>query len=151
VRIEPAEGAPAAAGTLLVSVGVVLTEDKRIPLAAQWVVRSPGYTMKVDQLSGVSCFLLDADGHRRHGAVHDTPYSYLGIGAVERDGHWAFRFRTPSLFIAEGKNTLLAVSAGGQVRLRYTFHEAALSLALVPPTNPALEYTLWLGEFDALG
>src|SRR5262249_18266407 len=65
VRVEPVPGTSAAPSTLWVSVGVVTTEDKRIPMVAQTVVRAPGYTIRVDHLSGVSYSLLDADGHRR--------------------------------------------------------------------------------------
>jgi hypothetical protein len=153
VRVEPDGQTPAAAGSLPVSVGVVMTEDHRVPLTAQTVVRAPGYTMKIDHQSAVSCYLLDADGHRRHGHVNESSLSYLGTGAVERDGQWTFRYRTPCRFIFPGKNTLVAVSGsgGGQVRLRYTFHEDQVVLALVPPTNPTLEYALWFGDFDALG
>jgi hypothetical protein len=152
VRMEPADGAMAATKELLVSVGVVITEDKRIPLAAQTVIRAPGYTMKVDQLSGVSYYLLDADGHRRHGRIHNTNFCY-GLGAVARNGRWALRYGDRCRFVWEGKNTLTIVSGNGQeqVRLRYTFHEDRLTLALVPPTDPKLTYTMWLGNFDALG
>jgi hypothetical protein len=152
VRIEPDGGAAAAAGELVVSVGVVMTEEKRVPLTAQWVVRAPGYTMMVDQLSGVCYCLLDADGHRRHGRLHNTNFCY-GIGALERGGRWAFRYGTPCRFVWEGKNTLTVGSAADneQARLRYTFHEDRVVLALIPPTHPEREYTLWLGNFDALG
>jgi hypothetical protein len=153
VRVEPADGAEAAEGALPVSVGVVITEDRRIPLVAQSVVRAPGYTMKVDHQSGVCCCLLDADGHRRHGHVSDGPNSYLGIGALQRGGDWVLRYRTPCRFVFEGPDSLVVVSGSGgeQVRLRYTFHEDRVVLALVPPTSAAAEFTLWLGEFDALG
>src|SRR5262249_29477992 len=40
VRIEPEKKELAAAGTLLVSVGVVMTEEKQVPLAAQSVIRA---------------------------------------------------------------------------------------------------------------
>jgi hypothetical protein len=153
IRIEPVDQAPAAAGTLPVSVGVVITEDKRLPLAAQFIVRAPGYTMKVDQLSGVSYSLLDGDGHRRHGSVVESPHHTPGIGAIERDGRWVFRYRQPCRFVWEGKDSLIVVGRDGeqQVRMRYTFHEDHITVALVPPTHPQRDYTLWLGEFDALG
>ncbi len=152
IRVEPADGAIAATGTLPVSVGVVLTEDKRIPLAAQFIVRAPGYTMKVDQYSGLSYYLLDADGHRRHGRLHNTNFCN-GIGAVEREGHWLFRYGTPCRFVWEGKNSLTIGSAStfSDARLRYTFSEDQIALELVPPTKPTAEQTLWLGNFDALG
>jgi hypothetical protein len=153
VRVEPADEANAAAGTLPVSVGVVITEDRRIPLVAQSVIRAPGYTMKVDHQSGVCCYLLDADGHRRHGPVSDGPESYLGIGALQRGSEWVLRYRMPCRFVFDGPDSLVVVSGSGgeQVRLRYTFHEDSVVLALVPPTSTAAEFTLWLGEFNGLG
>jgi hypothetical protein len=153
IRAEAEGQGPAPAATLPVAVGVVITEDKRIPLAAESVIRAPGYTMRIDHQSGVCCYLLDAEGHRRHGHVNNSAHSYLGIGAVERDGRWPFRYRTPCRLIFDGKNTLVAVSGSGgeQVRLRYTFHEDHVSLALVPPTNAGHDFALWFGDFDALG
>lgn len=152
VRIEPDRETQAAPGTLLVSVGVVITEDKRLPLQAQSVIRAPGYTMKLDHLGGVSYYLLDGDGHRRHGHVHDSSSRY-GFGAIEREGGWAFRYRQACRFVFEGKNSLILVSGdeGPQVRVRYTFHEDRIVLGLVPPTHPTQEFTMWLGNFDALG
>jgi len=152
VRVEPVPGTSAAPGTLRVSVGVVTTEDKRIPMVAQTVVRAPGYTMRVDHLSGVSYSLLDADGHRRHGYLHNTNFCY-GIPALARDKDWVLRWGTPCDYLFEGPNTLIARSGSGgqQVRLRYSFHEDEIHLELVPPTDPKSEYTMWLGNFDALG
>jgi hypothetical protein len=152
VRVEPAGGATAAAGELPVSVGVVMTEDKRVPLASQMFVRAPGYTLKVDQRSGVSYYLLDADGHRRHGRIHNTNFCF-GIPALDRGGKWPLRFGKPCQFVWEGKNTL-TVGCGSdddRPRVRYTFEEDRILLALVPPTHPKREYTMWLGNFDALG
>jgi hypothetical protein len=152
VRVAPDEEGVAAAGSLPVSVGVVMTTDNRVPLAAQTVVRAPGYTMKVDHVGGVSYALLDADGHRRHGYLHNTNFCF-GLPAVERDGKWAFRYRYPCRFVWEGKNTLTVGSGADHdnARLRYTFHEDRVALSLIPPTDPRLEYTMWLGNFDALG
>src|SRR5262249_15434681 len=120
VHVVPAGDTPAPAGLLPVSVGVVMTEDKRIPLVAQWVVRAPGYTIKGDQYSGLSYYLLDADGNRRHGRIHNSNFCN-GLGAVERDGKWLFRYRTPSRFIWAGKN-MLTIGSGSDsqdARLRY--------------------------------
>ena len=152
VRIEPQDGASAATGMLLVSVGVVITDDARVPLAAQSVVRAPGYTMRIDHLSGVGYGLLDGDGHRRHGHVRSGNACY-GIPAVAQEGRWAFKFEEPCRFVWPGANSVIAVSGSGieQVRMRYTFQEEQVVLALVPPTHPTREYTVWLGEFDALG
>ncbi len=152
IRIEPVGDTPAAVGELPVSVGVVVTEDNRVPLAAQWVVRAPGYIMKVDHFSGVAYSLLDADGHRRHGAVYNTNFCF-GMPGVERAGQWLFRYHEPCRFVWEGKNTLTvgSGSAGQDARLRYTFHEDRIVMSLVPPTKPTEQQTMWLGNFDALG
>jgi hypothetical protein len=152
IRIEPDKPGLAAAGTLLVSVGVVMTPEKRLPLLAQTVIRAPGYTMKLDHLSGVSYYLLDADGNRRHGHIHDASFAY-GFGAVEAENHWAFKYHQPIRFVFEGRNRIAMVSGGDapQVRLRYTFHEDRIVVGLVPPTNPTQSFNLWFGNFDVLG
>ena len=99
-----------------VSVGVVLTTDNRVPMFAQTVVRAPGYTMRVEQVGGVSYSLLDADGNRRHGMIHNTNFCN-GITALESGGKWAFRYRLPCRFFWDGKNTLTVGSGadGGVV------------------------------------
>ena len=64
----------------MVSVGVVITKDVRRPRSAQCVVRAPGYTTKVDLYSGVSFYLLDADGHRRFGRFYGNfTYGFPGL------------------------------------------------------------------------
>jgi hypothetical protein len=71
---------------------------------------------------------------------------------LQRDGKWFFRYRRPCQFVWDGKDNL-TVGAGSdddRPRLRYTFHEDRIVLALVPPTHPNREYTMWLGNFDAL-
>jgi hypothetical protein len=152
IRIEPRDRVAAAPGTLLASVGVVIAEDKRIPMVAQTVVRAPGYVMRVDHLSGVSYSLLDADGHRRHGYLHNVNFCY-GIPALARGSDWVLRYGTPCRFLWDGPNSLTAVAGYDpkQVRLRYSFHEDEIHLELVPPTDPRSELTMWLGNFDALG
>jgi hypothetical protein len=152
LRIEPADQAPAARGRLLVSVGVVLTEDKRVPSNARAVIRAPNYTMKVDYVGGVSYYLLDGDGHRRHGRLHNTNFCF-GIPALERGGKWLFRYRQACQFVWEGKNTLTVGSGStdDRARLRYTFHENRIVLELVPPTDTQKTFTMWLGNFDTLG
>ena len=152
IRVRPDRQGLAAVGLLPVAVGVVITEDKRVPMTAQFVVRAPGYTMNIDQVSGVSYYLLDADGHRRHGSIHNTNFCF-GLPGLERDGRWVLRYRQPCRFVWEGKKTLTVGSGDDRQegRLRYTFLEDRIVMALVPPTNPTLEFTLWLGNFDALG
>jgi hypothetical protein len=168
IRVEPAGGAVAAATDWTVSVGVVLTIDRRLPLLAQSLVRAPGYTIRVDHRSGVAYYLLDADGHRRHGHLGDSGSSSTGFFAVARadrgdeytgdaHGRWAFNYRLPCRFVFEGKNggadSLILVSGGqrSQVRLRYTFHEDRIVVTLIQPTDPTAAYELWMGEFDTLG
>jgi hypothetical protein len=154
IRFVPEDGLPAAAKRLYVSVGVVMRIDRRIPQNAQFVIRAPGYTMKVDQYSGVSYYLLDADGNRRHGRLHNTNFVF-GIPGIIRDEKWAFCFRHPCGFIWEGKNELTVGCAGQytnqhDLRIRYTFSEDSIKIAVVPPTNPSKTQTMWLGRFDAL-
>ena len=151
VRIEPIDEARAPAGSLLVSTGVVITEDTRIPLVKQSVIRAPGYTMKLDHLSGTSYYLLDADGHRRHGRLYNGNDCY-GIPALAYQDNWVFRYGQPCRIIFEGRNVRTAVNGSGldQVRLQYTFREEQIVFELIPPTHPDREYTMWFGNLDAI-
>jgi hypothetical protein len=152
VLVEPIDQATAAAGMLTVSVGVVVTPEKRVPLVGQSVVRAPGYTMKVDHTSGVSFSLLDAQGRRRHGILYNGNFCY-GIPSLAYGEQWVFRWGQPCRFVWEDAASLTACSGSGpdQVRLRYTFEEDCIKLALVRPTHPDREYTMWLGNFETLG
>jgi hypothetical protein len=154
VRVESSDGAAVSPAVLPVSVGVVMTEDKRIPLRAETVVRAPGYTLRLDHSSGVCRYLLDGDGHRRHGGTVNGNFGH-GFGAVEREGLWLFRYGTPCKYVWESPNSILLHSEsrdqeGNPIRLRYTFGEEQITLALATRTNPLRDYTLWLGNFDAL-
>jgi len=154
VRFTPEQGLVAAEQDLPVAVGVVMKLDRRLPKLAQQVIRAPGYTFAVDEFSGVSNFILDADGHRRHGRMHGTNFIY-GIPGVMRDGKWAFQFRHPCRFVWTRKDGLIVGCDGNyndhDARLGYTFREDEIAISLIPPTNPTIEHTVWLGNFDALG
>ena len=154
IKIEPAAGTPAAPATLLASVGVVMTENRLRPRLAEWVIRAPGYTMGVDEFSGNSYYLLDADGHRRFGRLHNTNFIF-GFPGIMRDGKWALAHRHPCQFVWHRKN-VLEIGCGGlyndhDIRLLYTFYEDRIVMNLKPPTRPDLEHTIWLGNFDILG
>jgi hypothetical protein len=153
VGFIPEAGLRGAPAELLASVGVVISEDHTIPMESQYVVRAPGYMMKVNHMSGVSFYLLDRDGHRRHGRMRGTNFT-TGIGALEQDGHWACHFSMPCQFIWAGADNLTvgcgSLSGDTSARLRYTFHEDRIVLGLIPPTNPTKQQTLWLGNFDVL-
>lgn len=153
IRLVPEDGLPAAPATLLASVGVVITEDRLRPMNSQYVIRAPGYTMKVDHTSGVSFYLLDADGHRRHGRIHNTNFIY-GIPGIQQDGKWAYRFGMPCQFVWTGDDTL-TIGCGSpypdvSLRMAYRFYEDRIVISIIPPTNPTKEQTMWLGNFDAL-
>jgi len=154
VRFAPEQGLPAAEQALPVSVGVVMKLDRRLPRMARQVVRAPGYTFAVDEFSGVSNYILDADGHRRHGRMHGTNFIF-GIPGVMRDGKWCFQFRHPCRFVWTRKDGLIVGCDGNyndhDARLGYTFREDEIAIALIPPTRPTAEHTVWLGNFDALG
>ena len=53
IRLVPEQGLHAASLALVVSTGVVMTADNRVPKSGQFVVRAPGYTMSVDQYIAV--------------------------------------------------------------------------------------------------
>ncbi len=122
---EILDGTPAASGTLLVSVGVVMIKDTLRPRLSDFVIRAPGYAMRVDQFSGTSYFLLDADGQRRSGPKYSTGSSPFGFPGVQRDGRWCFANLLPCGFIWSGKNSLTIngnSTFGHFSRLGYTFH-----------------------------
>jgi hypothetical protein len=152
--VEPVGQTPAARAKLPVSIGVVITEDRRLPRLAQYVVRAPNYTLKVDQYSGVSYYLLDAEGHRRHGRIHNTNF-ITGFPGILRQGTWCFRYREPCRFIWKGGNTLTVGCEGiyndGDARFQYISHPESIEIALISPTRPDIEHHIWLGNFDALG
>ncbi len=154
IQFVPEEGLSAAPITLLASVGVVMTEDRLRPMTAQFVIRAPGYTMKVNHTSGVSYYLLDADNHRRHGRIHNTNFIY-GIPGIQQDGKWAYCFGMPCQFVWTGGDTL-TIGCGSPypdmgMRFAYRFYEDRIVIGITPPTNPTKELTMWLGNFDALG
>ena len=144
IRFVPAEGTLAAPQTLTASVGVVMTVDRRVPLSMQYVVRAPGYTINVDGYSGVSYYLLDADGHRRHGRMYGLNFQY-GIPSVEGVSRW----RTPAAFIWQGEDNLTI--GADPARLHYKFYEDRIVFALTPPTDPTKTWTMWMGTFEGLG
>ena len=105
IRLLPSGGLRAAAQSLLVSTGVVMTPDNRVPKSGQFVVRAPGYTTKVDHYSGTSFYLLDADGHRRFGRVA-TGNFLTGFPGVACEGKWSLVFGHQCEGIWTGPNNL---------------------------------------------
>jgi hypothetical protein len=154
IRLLPEDGLSAAPCELPVSVGVVITEEHTRPMGAQYIVRAPGYTMKVDETSGVSFSLLDADGRRRCGRIHNTNFVH-GIPGVELDGKWLYQFGTPCSFIWPGGNMLTIgcseLYENFGLRLAYKFYENRIAISVIPPTNPTKTPTMWLGTFEGIG
>jgi hypothetical protein len=146
VRSEPVGKTPAATETLPVSVGVVLKKDRRVPRLAQWVARAPGYTMTVDEFSGVGTYLLDADGHRRFGRLATGNFIH-GFGAVQRGNDWIFRAQQACQQVWSSPDSLIFLSDG---RLRYEFREDKILIKYLNPPRANQEQTVWLGNFDAL-
>jgi hypothetical protein len=151
IRFMPEGELRSAELSLPVSVGVVIEHDRGIPLAARYLVRAPGYTFAVDEYSGVSYYLLDGEGHRRHGRIHNTNF-INGFPGVMRDGKWCFQYRHPCGFVWTRSEGLTVGCSGNyhdhDVRLGYTFEEDRISIALVPPTRSGVDHTVWLGNFD---
>jgi hypothetical protein len=144
--LEPAGETPAAAEVLPVSVGVVLKKDRRIPRLAQWVARAPGYTMKVDEFSGVGTYLLDAEGHRRFGRFATLNFIH-GFGAVQRGSEWIFRAQQACQQVWNSPDSLTFLGDG---RLQYEFHEDRIGIRFLDPSHASREQTMWLANFDAL-
>jgi hypothetical protein len=147
IRLEPVGETPAAVETLPVSVGVVLKKDRRIPRLAQWVARAPGYTMKIDEFSGVGTYLLDADGHRRFGRFTTTNFIH-GFGAVQRGNEWIFRVQQACHQVWSAPDSLTIL--GGSERLRHEFREDRVVIRFLDASHADREQTLWLGNFDTL-
>lgn len=144
---EPVGETRAAIETLPVSVGVVLKKDRRVPRLAQWVVRTPGYTMNMDEFSGVGTYLLDAEGHRRFGRIATGNFIY-GLGALQRGNDWIFRAQQASQQVWSAPDSLTFLSDG---RLRYDFREDRILITYLNPSRAEQEQTMWLGNFDHLG
>jgi hypothetical protein len=155
LRVLPDQGLRAAPQSLLVSTGVVMTADTRMPKSGQFVIRAPGYTMNVDQYSAVGQHLIDADGHRRVGRVTFGGNFTTGFAGLSCDGQWSFHFGLPCEGYWTGPNNVTARSLGlggaPNARLLYTFHEDRIVIRVVPPTDATKEFTMWLGNFDVLG
>jgi hypothetical protein len=146
VRCEPVGDTPAAVEVLPVSVGVVLKKDRRVPRLAQWVARAPGYTMKVDEFSGVGTYLLDPDGHRRFGRFTTLNFIY-GFGAVQRGSEWLFRAQQACQQVWNSPDSLTFLGDG---RLQYELREERVVIRYVNPSRAGREQTMWLGNFDML-
>jgi hypothetical protein len=147
VRCEPVGDTPAGVEVLPVSVGVVLKKDRRVPRLAQWVARAPGYTMKVDEFSGVGTYLLDPDGHRRFGRFTTLNFIY-GFGAVQRGSEWLFRAQQASQQVWNSPASLTFLGDG---RLQHEFREDRVVIRYLNPSRAEHEQTMWLGNFDTLG
>jgi hypothetical protein len=143
---EPAGKVNAATEVLPISVGVVLKKDRRVPRLAQWVARAPGYTMKVDEFSGVGTYLLDSDGHRRFGRFA-TGNFINGFGAVQRGGDWIFRVQQACHQVWSSPDSLTFLGDG---RLQYQFREDRIVIKYLNPPRANQEQTIWLGNFDVL-
>jgi hypothetical protein len=146
VRCEPGGDTPAAVEVLPVSVGVVLKKDRRVPRLAQWLARAPGYTMKVDELSGVGTYLLDPEGHRRFGRFTTLNFIY-GFGAVQRGSQWLFRAQQASQQVWNSPDSLTFLGDG---RLQYEFRPDRVVIRYLNPSRAGQEQTMWLGNFDTL-
>ena len=154
IRLLPGDGLRAAAQSLLVSTGVVITPDNRVPKSGQYVVRAPGYTTKVDHYSGTSFYLLDADGHRRFGRVV-TGNFLTGFPGLACEGKWSLVFGHQCEGIWTGQNNLtvrpLGLDGAPNARLLYTYYPDRIVIRMVPPTDLTKEFTMWLGNFNVLG
>ena len=147
IRLQPVGETSAATEILPVSVGVLLKKDRRVPRLAQWVARAPGYTMKVDEFSGVGTYLLDPDGHRRFGRFATGNFIY-GFGAVQRSNDWIFRAQQACQQVWSSPDSLTFLSDG---RLNYEFREDKIVIKYLNASRANQEQTVWLGNFDALG
>jgi hypothetical protein len=154
IQLLPEGGLAAAIQTLLVSTGVVMTPDNRIPKSAQFVIRAPGYTTKVDHYSGTSFYLLDAEGHRRFGRVA-TGNFLTGFPGLAFENRWVIVFGHQCEGIWTGANNLtvrpLGLDGTPNARLLYSYFEDRIVIRMVQPTDPTKEFTMWLGNFDFLG
>jgi hypothetical protein len=146
VRCEPVGDTRAGIEILPISVGVVLRKDRRVPRLAQWVARAPGYTMKVDEFSGVGTYLLDPEGHRRFGRLATLNFIH-GFGAVQRGSEWLFRAQQANQQVWSSPDSLTFLGDG---RLRYRFLDDRVVIRYLNPSRAEQEQTMWLANFDTL-
>jgi hypothetical protein len=146
VRCEPVGDTPAGVEILPISVGVVLKKDRRVPRLAQWVARAPGYTMKVDEFSGVGTYLLDPEGHRRFGRFSTLNFIH-GFGAVQRGSEWLFRAQQANQQVWSSPDSLTFLGDG---RLQYRFLDDRIVIRYLNPSRAEQEQTMWLANFDTL-
>ncbi|HZJ14433.1 MAG TPA: hypothetical protein VFD27_05250, partial [Chthoniobacteraceae bacterium] len=104
------------------------------------------YTMKVDEFSGVSTWLLDGEGNRRSGRFA-TGNFLQGFGGVQRGDAWLFRAQQACQQVWSSPTSLTFLGDG---RLNYEFQEDRIVIKYLNPSRADLEQTVWLGNFDAL-
>jgi hypothetical protein len=157
LRVAPdaSGGAQCCPEELPVSVGVVMTEDDRLPHLGDFVARSPRYVMRVSKTYGTSYYLLDRDGQRRHGPLYGLSLSdgFPGVRDLAVDaGASTHGFEANILHWGQecaafwpGKKSLLAIPLSPGFRYGYRFMPEYIVFEI--PQASGKEYALRLGLF----
>jgi hypothetical protein len=102
--------------------------------------------MKVDEFSGVSTYLLDADGTPPIRPLRHRNFIH-GFGALQRGNDWIFRAQQACQQVWSSPASLTFLSDG---RLTYEFRDDRIVMKYLNPPKADQEQTLWLSNFDML-
>lgn len=138
LKLVAEEGLQAAPIAVPVSVGVVLSLDRRVPHDMQTVIRAPGYTMKLDHSTGMPSWILDADGQRRYalGNFHTPLLELTNLADGKASGPCG------GVWIDDNRLTCLTGP-----RVAFTVHEDCIVIALAGMPSPDAKWTLTLNNF----
>jgi hypothetical protein len=136
-------------------VGVVITEDDRLPRLGDFVIWSPRYKLRVSKTYGNSYYLLDRDGQRRHGLLYGLSYAY-GFPSVRdlavddsASTHKYFgeilRWGQECSFFWPGKYHLSAIPSWSGFRYNYRFTPEYIVFEITEASGQ--EYEFRLGHF----
>lgn len=155
VQFVPTNGLSGATFTLPVSVGVVISIDRRVPFNKMTVVRAPGYTLKLGQYLGYPVVILDADGNRRYaeGMLH-TPLFTLantkpGTDNTVYPAHDIWLKESSEFAFTNGPG-VHATALCFPARTGYSFFEDRFVLQVIPPSDPYATWELNLTNFLGL-
>lgn len=124
---------------LRLCVGPVLLEDQSFPAFGEYVIYSPGYTLRLSQLHGVSRFFRSSAGRplyektfwNRRTSAERGEIAPEALPAVYVDGQPALAWDRPAQFLwpKQAPASVIVGSAAG--RLEWTFEEDRIRIAPV--------------------
>jgi len=155
IQFVPTDGLPGATLKLPVSVGVVISSDRRVPFNKMTVVRAPGYTLKLSQYLGYPVVILDADGNRRYGEgmLHTQLFTLVntkpGTDNTVYPAHDIWLKESSEFAFTNGPG-VHATALCFPARMGYSFFEDRFTVAVIPPSDPYATWELNLTNFLGL-